>query len=192
MFDVADPWPIAREIPLIDPVLTLGRAPDSGIAIPVSYVSAHHGRFERRGDTWLYTDQSSTNGTYVNGQLVTSVDLHAGDVLRFGDPHGNSVGLNFQCPSATALPYGAGTIELGMELLGKTGSITIGRDPASTIHLPGVVVSWSHARIDTVAKGRVLVDLGSTNGTFVGGARVSGSYLLQEGDVIQIGPFKLI
>jgi len=79
-----------------------------------------------------------------------------------------------------------------MELLGKTGSITIGRDPTSTIHLPGVVVSWSHARIDTVAERRVLVDLNSTNGTFVNGARISGSQLLREGDVIQVGPFKLV
>jgi len=186
------PGQLLREIPMVGSILTLGRAPDSGIVIPVSYVSAHHGRFERRGNVWSYTDQSSTNGTYVNGQLVTSVDLHAGDVLRIGDPHGNSVGLNFRCPSEAALPYGSSMIELGMELLGKAGSITIGRDPASTIHLPGVIVSWSHARIDTVTEGRVLVDLNSTNGTFVNGARVVGSRLLREGDVIQIGPFKLV
>jgi ABC transport system ATP-binding/permease protein len=186
------PGRLPREIPLVDPVLTLGRDPDNRIVVPVSYVSAHHGRFERRGDVWTYTDRSSTNGTYVNGRLVTSADLHAGDVLRIGDPHGNSVGLNFRCPSEDAIPHGPGMIELGMELLGKTGSITIGRDPASTIHLPGVVVSWSHARIDTVAERRVLVDLNSTNGTFVNGARVGGSQFLREGDVIQVGPFKLV
>lgn len=173
------PGQLLREIPMVDSVLTLGRAPESGIVIPVSYVSAQHGRFERRGDVWTYTDQASTNGTYVKGQLVTSIELHSGDVLRIGDPHGNSVGLNFRCTPEAALPHGFGTIELGMALLGKAGPITIGRDPASTIHLPGVVVSWSHARMDAVTQGRVLVDLNSTNGTFVNGSRVVGSRMLR-------------
>ncbi|MFQ6101777.1 MAG: ATP-binding cassette domain-containing protein, partial [Anaerolineae bacterium] len=40
-------------------------------------------------------------------------------------------------------------------------------------------------------QGHVLTDLNSTNGTFVNGRRLARPHLLQQGDVVQIGPFKL-
>jgi len=131
-------------------------------------------------------------GTYVNGHRVSGAALRPGDVLRIGDPHGNSVGLTYRCPSDATVPPMVGTISLGPDTLGKAGSLSVGRDPKSGIHMPGAMVSWAHARIDTVASGHVLVDLDSTNGTFVNGVRVSGSQLLEEGDTIQIGPAKLV
>ena len=47
--------------------------------------------------------------------------------------------------------------------------------------------SRHHARIEHVGDHWVLVDEGSTNGTSVGGRRISGSHRLRDGEEIQIG-----
>lgn len=51
-------------------------------------------------------------------------------------------------------------------------SITIGRDSENLIHLDHQSVSRKHARIDIVGNHYRVVDLGSTNGTYLGNARL--------------------
>jgi pSer/pThr/pTyr-binding forkhead associated (FHA) protein len=48
-------------------------------------------------------------------------------------------------------------------------------------------VSSRHAVIEPRPDGLWVSDAGSTNGTFVNGARVTDARLLQDGDVIRIG-----
>lgn len=64
--------------------------------------------------------------------------------------------------------------------------VTVGRRPESTLQLADPNVSRNHAEIRPHGNGWVLVDLGSTNGTRVNGARVS-SHELTEGDEIAFG-----
>ncbi|NJN67579.1 MAG: ATP-binding cassette domain-containing protein, partial [Chloroflexaceae bacterium] len=67
---------------------------------------------------------------------------------------------------------------------------TIGRRNC-TIELNHPTVSHFHAQIDRLDDGsHILRDVGSTNGTFVNGRRVT-QYLLKPGDIIKVGPFKL-
>lgn len=67
-------------------------------------------------------------------------------------------------------------------------SAVVGRGPESTVSVDGdEFTSAQHARIDADAKGVWIEDLGSTNGTFVNGARVSSKRLLQPGDVVRVG-----
>jgi SARP family transcriptional regulator, regulator of embCAB operon len=66
------------------------------------------------------------------------------------------------------------------------GSSTIGRDPASLVRLIDNRVSRLHARIDAGPDGCTLVDLGSSNGTQVAGARIS-EHRLHSGDLISLG-----
>lgn len=54
-----------------------------------------------------------------------------------------------------------------------TSSGTIGRAPDNTLVLDDPLISKHHARIDVSAKGLVATDLGSTNGIYVDGQRVS-------------------
>jgi pSer/pThr/pTyr-binding forkhead associated (FHA) protein len=54
-------------------------------------------------------------------------------------------------------------------------------------------ISRNHARVTVDASGLYAVeDLGSTNGTFVNGQRVSGSRTLEVGDTIELGQTKLV
>jgi hypothetical protein len=68
------------------------------------------------------------------------------------------------------------------------GEITLGRAPSCAIGLPDdTFASQLHTRV-FVADGAVWVeDLGSTNGTYVNGARVSSPLQLASGDRLQIG-----
>jgi ABC-type multidrug transport system ATPase subunit/pSer/pThr/pTyr-binding forkhead associated (FHA) protein len=182
-----------REVCLDQATFTVGRKPDNNVVLPPNYVSGYHGRLERRGKAWHYVDLDSTNGTFVNGQRVQSADLCDGDILRIGDPHGNSISLTFRTGAVAQVPTPtAGTIHMGATALGLQTSLIIGRNPQADIPLQAPVVSWHHARLDQAPQGHVLTDLNSTNGTFVNGQRLVHPYPLQQADVVQIGPFRLV
>jgi len=55
------------------------------IIIASSSVSRRHGRIESDGDRYLIHDLGSTNGTYVNGQPVSSAILRHGDTVSIGN-----------------------------------------------------------------------------------------------------------
>jgi S1-C subfamily serine protease len=69
-------------------------------------------------------------------------------------------------------------------------AITIGRHPTCEFQLDthaDLAVSSRHAEVRAGADGAVVIaDLGSTNGTFVNGARVV-THALRDGDVVQLG-----
>jgi len=66
------------------------------------------------------------------------------------------------------------------------GVTTLGRDPLATIVLDADSVSRSHARIEVVANDTWVVDLGSTNGTFVNDVQVDRQ-ALRSGDLVKVG-----
>ena len=68
----------------------------------------------------------------------------------------------------------------------------IGRDPASTVCLDSAAVSRRHACIVIDSQGVRLRDLGSKNGTTIGDRAVVGESSLRDGDVINIGPSRLV
>ncbi|HEY1357702.1 MAG TPA: FHA domain-containing protein [Thermoleophilaceae bacterium] len=68
-----------------------------------------------------------------------------------------------------------------------TGTTVVGRDRGADVVIADTEVSTKHAAFDLVAGGIAVQDLGSTNGTFVNGQRVTGSHPLQPGDQVQIG-----
>lgn len=70
---------------------------------------------------------------------------------------------------------------------------TVGRASASDISLPGVTVSREHCTVESVQGKYVLVrDLGSRNGTQVGGLKIKGEAKAFPGMVIQVGAFGML
>lgn len=66
--------------------------------------------------------------------------------------------------------------------------LTLGRDPLSDIILDDPEVSRHHASLSLQAGGYAIQDMGSTNGTFVDGKRLTGEPLpLNPGQVIMLG-----
>jgi len=73
------------------------------------------------------------------------------------------------------------------------GENIIGRDPSCVICVDNPDVSRRHAivQIDSTKGTAAINDLQSTNGTFLGRARVKGQMPLADGDVIRVGPVEL-
>jgi hypothetical protein len=66
--------------------------------------------------------------------------------------------------------------------------LTIGRGPLNDLQLESDdFASGRHALLDPRRDGVWVEDLGSTNGTFVNGVRLSSSRLLSPGDILRIG-----
>jgi hypothetical protein len=67
------------------------------------------------------------------------------------------------------------------------GTLILGRAPGCQVRLVDPFASARHARLVAGPEGVVLEDLGSTNGTFLHGRRLSGPVRLREGDVFEVG-----
>jgi serine phosphatase RsbU (regulator of sigma subunit)/pSer/pThr/pTyr-binding forkhead associated (FHA) protein len=68
---------------------------------------------------------------------------------------------------------------------------SIGREPDSAVYLESLAVSRRHARILCQGGDYFVEDVGSSNGTFLNGQRVTGRTALTERDSLQIGPYTL-
>jgi two-component system, cell cycle response regulator len=75
---------------------------------------------------------------------------------------------------------------LGHRLVLGDAAIDVGRGSAAGLILDADSVSRKHARIERFGGGHKIVDLGSTNGTYVNGTRVK-EHILKDGDRIGIG-----
>ncbi|HEY8600770.1 MAG TPA: FHA domain-containing protein, partial [Thermomicrobiales bacterium] len=68
--------------------------------------------------------------------------------------------------------------------------VRLGRAGENEIVLNTAAVSRQHARIERDGAGVVLIDNGSSNGTFVGGRRITREPLA-DGATLTLGPFTL-
>ena len=169
-----------KSLDIPDAGLQIGRdASRCPLVLEHPSVSAVHAELSFSEGRVLLTDRS-TNGTFVNGLRVVSGELHDGDYITFGRYAGKSLifksGLEPQ---------------LKVEKVGlDKDRITIGRDASNDVVIDHPVVSKKHAEIIKQDGKVILVDLGSTNGTFVNGIKVK-RHQLQELDRIVIGPSEL-
>jgi pSer/pThr/pTyr-binding forkhead associated (FHA) protein len=96
-----------------------------------------------------------------------------------------------------ALPAGSALLVVqrgpsaGSRFLLDTDVVTAGRHPDSEIFLDDVTVSRRHAEFRRRPDGFHVSDVGSLNGTYVNRDRID-DVLLQGGDEVQIGKFRLV
>ncbi len=69
----------------------------------------------------------------------------------------------------------------------EQAELTIGRDTSNAITINDAEVSRKHAKLTLRGSEYVIEDLGSTNGTFISGQRLSGPYTLRPGDLVSLG-----
>ncbi|MGW4337266.1 ATP-binding cassette domain-containing protein [Rhodococcus koreensis] len=176
----------------------IGRDPQLEVTIVDPVVSREHAQLTW-DDGWRLVDSGSKNGIYVDGERRENVPVTSPVRVRLGDAtEGPVVRISVEDPDATRQDVGArwdeSTISVGTPRPPAeppheetpAGSLTVGRSPDNDIVVRDVLASRHHAIVHHVPSGLEIDDLGSVNGTFVGGARVSRAHLT-DGDVVTIG-----
>lgn len=116
----------------------------------------------------------------IKSALATQLDTTPDEF----DESTDSVGRGPRCEAALTVLRG----ELPGALFPlKADEIIIGRDTDVAISLPDHSLSRQHARICRRNSIYSIEDLGSTNGTFVDGARISGTRVLEDGCRVHLG-----
>jgi len=95
-------------------------------------------------------------------------------------------------PHAVLRVEASPSLASGERLEVGTTPVTVGRAPENAVSLPADEYSSAHhARIELLRDGLWILDLGSTNGTFVNGTQIDGRSRLRTGDAVRIGDTRL-
>lgn len=181
-------------------VVVIGRDATCDFQVDHHLVSRHHGRLERSDDGWTYTDTSS-NGTYLNGQPVRQIAINPG-TTQLEMPRGGAVveivlgqatvaGSPVHAPpAAAAAPPPSdhstfGNLTRTIPFAGRE-VVRIGRASDNDLVLDDLSVSRYHAELRRGMAGLELVDLGSHNGTYVRGQRITRT-MVMDGDIVGVG-----
>jgi len=185
--------------PLNKDVITIGRESGSDILIKDgNIVSSRHFQIIHQDNQFIlihpHPDRPSTlNGLYYQGRKIPGAEsfrkvLTNGDIFRIGDENGTLVTLTFSDGTGTQaeeqLPP-MQPIRLGSR------ELTLGRASDNTVVLPHPQVSAHHARLVQEGGTYRILDLNSTNHTYVNSEKVTNS-LLKLDDEIHIGPYRLV
>ena len=73
-----------RRIQLVEPITKIGRMSDCAIQLTDSQSSRYHAEIHARPDGVRLVDLDSTNGTFVNGVVVSERELRDGDRIVIG------------------------------------------------------------------------------------------------------------
>jgi ABC-type multidrug transport system ATPase subunit len=172
-----------RTLALSRDPLTIGRHPTNHLVIDVPTVSAEHAVIDYHAGVYRLIDRGSRNGTFVNGQRVEAIDLQDGDLIRLGETGSNVVTLTYRAGQA---PQSAAHDQFD---LAAHDRLSIGRAAECDLVLDSPLVSRHHARLERAGPAHLLIDLGSTNGTYVNSQRIDRAEL-RAGEVVQIGPYR--
>jgi ABC-type multidrug transport system ATPase subunit/ABC-type multidrug transport system permease subunit len=74
----------------------------------------------------------------------------------------------------------------------QVATLVVGRTPDNDIPIDHPLISRHHARFERSGARWTVTDLGSTNGTYVNGARLTGVSTLAIGDVVDLGGSRLV
>ena len=74
-----------RKIPLLPMTMSIGREHDNNIELKDPDVGRYHARILYENGRFLLEDLESSNGTWVNGERITSTTLKNGDRVKIGE-----------------------------------------------------------------------------------------------------------
>jgi len=182
--------------------LHIGRDPVCQVVLSATSVSRHHALIAPSLRGYTVTDRS-INGVHVNGTKIQGAQLLShGDVIRIGDRD-----FRFEAVASAIKPtpdrgqssVSLATVEVisdgplkGTRFSVERPVVHIGRGPENDIHIADDSVSASHATLLRRGARWHLIDLASTNGTFIGGTRVETEAVVQGGQEIRLGAVKLL
>jgi DNA-binding NtrC family response regulator/pSer/pThr/pTyr-binding forkhead associated (FHA) protein len=185
----------------------VGRAAECELSLPEPELAEIQAMVERRGDGYHLVDRSG-RGTQVGGQLQSDIALADGMEIALGAWRAlfraSSAEWSLPVSGATELMSGAADpapaaasarlrvrTEEGERLIPiPPEGLSVGKAPENDLVLEDRFVSARHLRIERRGGRWHLSDLGSTNGTTLGGARVEQGEVLP-GVPVRVGGAEL-
>jgi len=76
---------LGKRFSLVDGEVRIGRGIENSVILHSDSISRSHARIEIRSGGYRLVDLHSTNGTYVNDELVQECQLRRGDQIKIGD-----------------------------------------------------------------------------------------------------------
>jgi diguanylate cyclase (GGDEF)-like protein len=76
---------LGKRFSLVDGEVSIGRGVDNTVILNSDSISRRHAGIEIRAGGYFLIDRHSTNGTYVNDELVQESQLRRGDQIKIGD-----------------------------------------------------------------------------------------------------------
>jgi pSer/pThr/pTyr-binding forkhead associated (FHA) protein len=204
---------LALDIPLYaGQTLHIGRAPENDVVISDLKVSRQHALLTWNGTGFTLLDRGSVNGTYVNGERLTTASrpLRDADCITLGEQtlRYELVRVELSPPAApvatnpiTRPPSGRPRLRVesgpdqGREYILWGEMITIGRDSREAtweIRLSDRSISRPHLRLVLEDGCFTVEDLESGSGTLLNDAPLSARALLADGDAISLGETRLV
>jgi DNA-binding NtrC family response regulator len=193
----------------LDARIQVGRDPGCDVSLPDPALSRVQAVVEPRDGAWHLVDRSG-RGTKVGGADVTEAVLVEGAEIALGGwralfrtsapeaaeatrAAGGTRARDGEAPAAGPAParlrIRAGGRERTIPV--TSAGVVVGKDPTCDAPIDDPFVSARHLRIEPRGAGWALADLGSTNGTFISGARVDRAGL-PLGVPVQLGDAELV
>jgi ABC transport system ATP-binding/permease protein len=182
------PWPgppISSGIASPAQVLHIGRGVECEIRLDYPMISRQHAQITRADGEWIIEDLHSLNGVALNqiDNKIQRATLKPSDEIYLGSYKISASRIL----SEKRLSQGEGAFEA----VGFEGDrMVLGRDPSCSYPLNYPMISWQHAALERTAAGIYVEDLGSRNGTYVNGERITGKTLVHPGQEIGLGSFR--
>jgi pSer/pThr/pTyr-binding forkhead associated (FHA) protein/pimeloyl-ACP methyl ester carboxylesterase len=199
--------------------VTMGRLITNDIVLNDVRVSRTHAMLECGPNGVVLVDMGSSNGSRLNGLPVDRATLKPGDTISLGsqqlkyqvDDPSEDVGLTMKIDTQVQLEKAMvgeflpkmvnDTSSPNLVIfteektwsvdLGEQNRVTIGRDESCEVYINSHDISRRHAEVQREGDTFLLVDLNSTNGTWLGGTKID-RYCLQNGDSFRVGCAQLV
>jgi pSer/pThr/pTyr-binding forkhead associated (FHA) protein len=199
--------------------ITVGRDASCGVVVAQNEVSRKHAELAPTAAGYEVRDLSA-NGVFVNGERIEQAHvLSRADVIRVGSeefrfyadaaavpprpatpPTDPAPAANQPVPAPAAMDTRPMLAVLVMDNEGPSRGqeyeirvplVHVGRGAHNDIVVPDDSVSDTHAKIQRRDDGWYVVDVGSTNGTYVGGQRLSAERRLDGSPDVRFGGVKM-
>ena len=188
----------------------IGRVDGNDVVLPSSSVSRTHARIFVANNKCYIDDLGSANGVQIDGNRIKErTEIHRGSQIRIGEytlflEYKDKAELNagqdvLKTQIVSGEQSGYKIVRVGDKFGGEEFTLSetsnsIGRTEDNYIMLSHASISRNHAKI--IFNGMVfkVIDLNSSNGTYVNNKKVpgGGESILQNGDLIRFGDLSFV
>lgn len=181
---------------IVPPKISIGSANDNALILKEAGIQAHHAQLQIKNDKVYLLPIDNAKDIWVNGNtFINAIELHVGDVIKL-----HNTELELLLPeydnNANELPRLDSNVDkwfletLNGDNKGKRlklkKSTVIGRLENCDIQLHDEKMSRQHARLDIIGGALKITDMGSANGCFINGSKVTSCYARAE-DHLKVG-----